>query len=206
MTAPEYYVEAGAAACDMFDAAERQRRAAFRRDVDRERYTAAHIGLRRLLGAYLGQDPAAVVLGRELCPLCPEPHGRPCVPGSDLHFSLSHSGDLVLFAFGPTPVGIDVELLPDIAQTDDVATTLHPRERAELAALGADSAARQAAFGRCWCRKEAYFKGTGTGLAVPIDGTYVGTGLRPGDVPGWRLTDVTVSQGYAAAVAYAHGE
>ncbi|MFI0975681.1 4'-phosphopantetheinyl transferase family protein [Streptomyces sp. NPDC021093] len=202
----EYDAGAGAGAYDMFDAVERKRHAAFRRDIDRERYAAAHVGLRRLLGAYLGEDPAAVVLGREDCPLCPEPHGRPCVPGSDLHFSLSHSGDLVLFAFGPTPVGIDVELVPDVAQTDEVATTLHPRERAELGALSADDAARQAAFGRCWCRKEAYLKGTGTGIAVPIDGTYVGTGPRPGDIPGWRLTDITVAQGYAAAVAYADGE
>ncbi|MFJ6698180.1 4'-phosphopantetheinyl transferase family protein [Streptomyces sp. NPDC091272] len=200
----EYYAQAGGdAASEILDAAERKRFAAFRRQSDQESYGAAHVGLRRLLGAYLDQDPAAVVLGREDCPLCPEPHGRPCVPGSHLHFSLSHSGDLVLFAFGPTPVGVDVELVPGVAQTDEVATTLHPRERAELAALGADDTRRRAAFGRCWCRKEAYFKGTGTGLAAPIDGTYVGTGPRPGDIDGWQLTDLTMPEGYAAAMAHA---
>ncbi|MFD3513442.1 4'-phosphopantetheinyl transferase family protein [Streptomyces sp. NPDC058657] len=189
---------------ELLDATERQRHADFRRPVDRERYAAAHIGLRHLLGAYLGQAPADVVLDREPCPLCPEPHGRPCVPGSDLHFSLSHSGDLVLLAFAPTPVGIDVELLTDTGQADEVAGVLHPRERAELAALASDDAARLAAFGRCWCRKEAYLKGTGTGLAVPLDATYVGAGVRPGDVPGWRLTDVAVREGYAAALATAN--
>lgn len=206
LTVSGYYRDdapGAAAARFVLDAAEHDRHATFRRQVDRERYAAAHIGLRRLLGAYLGQDPAAIVLGREPCPLCPEPHGRPCVPGSGLHFSLSHSGDLVLLAFGPTPVGIDVELVPAVAQVDEIATTLHPRERAELAELRENDAARQAAFARCWCRKEAYLKGTGTGIAVPLDATYVGTGTVPGDIPGWHTEDLTVPEGYAAAMAYA---
>ncbi|GHH44543.1 4'-phosphopantetheinyl transferase family protein [Streptomyces candidus] len=200
---------------ELLDAAERARHAAFRKPEDRDRYAAAHVGLRRLLGAYLGQEPSSVVIGREPCPLCPvpdpdsgtgpgpEPHGRPSAPGSGLHFSLSHSGDLVLFAFGPTPVGIDVELLADVRQADEISAVLHPGERAELDALRTDDAARLAAFGRCWCRKEAYLKGTGTGLAVPLDGTYVGAGLQPGQVPGWQLTDLAVRPGYAAALAVA---
>ncbi|WP_433543993.1 4'-phosphopantetheinyl transferase family protein (plasmid) [Streptomyces sp. CA-294286] len=205
----------------LLDVAERERHAAFRKPEDRDRYAAAHVGLRRLLGAYLGRQPSSVVIGREPCPLCPapdrdpgagpgpEPHGRPAVPGSGLHFSLSHSGDLVLFAFAPTPVGIDVELLVDVRQADEISAVLHPDERAELDELRADDAARLAAFGRCWCRKEAYLKGTGTGLAVPLDGTYVGAGLHPGEVPGWQLTDLAVRPGYAAALAVAdvpHGD
>jgi 4'-phosphopantetheinyl transferase len=204
---------------ELLDTSERERHAAFRKPEDRDRYAAAHVGLRRLLGAYLGRDPAAVVLGREPCPLCQdqdqgqgpgsdtgpgrEPHGRPSVPGSGLHFSLSHSGDLVLLAFGPTPVGIDVEFLTEVRQADEVSAVLHARERAELEALRTDDAARLAAFGRCWCRKEAYLKGTGTGLGVPLDGTYVGTTPRPGEVPGWQLTDLAAPQGYAAAMAVA---
>ncbi|CAM5456415.1 hypothetical protein GCM10010329_33300 [Streptomyces spiroverticillatus] len=190
-------------ALDLLDPAERRRHSGFRRAEDRARYLASHVALRRLAGAYLRQDPGAVALGREDCPLCPEPHGRPSLPGTGLHFSLSHSGDLVLLAFAATPVGIDVEVLPPVGQVDEVTPVLHPRERAELAALRADDPARAAAFGRCWCRKEAYLKGTGTGLAVPLDGTYVGAGERPGDVPGWRLVDVQAPEGYAAALAYA---
>ncbi|MFJ2738650.1 4'-phosphopantetheinyl transferase family protein [Streptomyces sp. NPDC087440] len=193
----------GPDALALLDPAERRRHSDFRRAEDRDRYLAAHVALRRLAGAYLGQDPASVVFGREACPLCPEPHGRPSLPGTGLHFSLSHSGDLVMFAFAATPVGIDVEVLPPVAQVDEVASVLHPRERAELAALRDDDPARAAAFGRCWCRKEAYLKGTGTGLAVPLDGTYVGAGKLPGDVPGWHLTDVATPEGYSAALARA---
>ncbi|MFJ4879478.1 4'-phosphopantetheinyl transferase family protein [Streptomyces sp. NPDC088745] len=186
----------------LLDPAERRRHSAFRRAEDRVRYLVAHAALRGLAGAYLRQEPASVRFGREDCPLCPEPHGRPSLPGSGLHFSLSHSADLVMFAFGTTPVGVDVEILPSPGQVDEVAQVLHPREQRELAALQGDDPARAAAFGRCWCRKEAYLKGTGTGLAVPLGDTYVGAGERPGDVPGWRIADVRAPEGYAAALAY----
>ncbi|MFE9539297.1 4'-phosphopantetheinyl transferase family protein [Streptomyces sp. NPDC006691] len=194
--------EALADAQHVLDATERRRWTAFRSPADRDRYAAAHLALRRLLGSYLDIDPADVVLGREPCPLCAEPHGRPAVPGSDLHFSLSHSGDQVLLAFGPTPVGVDVERLPDAAVADELAATLHPRETAELGRL-ASPEDRVAGFGRCWCRKEAYLKGIGTGLGVSPDVDYLGTGHRPAVLTGWTLVDLRVAGGYAAAVAYA---
>jgi 4'-phosphopantetheinyl transferase len=189
----------------LLDDGERRRCAAFVRAADRDRYAAAHIALRRLLGAYLGIAPEAVRLGRERCPVCGGPHGRPAVAGEGagrLHFSLSHGGDLVLLAFATAPVGADVESAPEPAVVADVARVLHPDESAELAAL-TDPAARAAAFGRCWTRKEAHLKGTGAGLAEGVAATYVGTGVRPAAVPGWRLTDVAVDPGHHAAVALA---
>ncbi|MEU1626136.1 4'-phosphopantetheinyl transferase superfamily protein [Streptomyces sp. NPDC020096] len=186
---------------DVFDATERQRHQAFIRAVDRDRYAVAHVGLRRLLGAYLGTEPSEVVLVREPCPLCDGPHGRPAVSGGGPHFSLSHSGDLVLIAVAGSPVGADVEEIPAVSVADDVARNLHPRERAELAAL--PSADRTAAFSRCWTRKEAYLKGTGEGLAGGLEHTYMGTGPEPATVTGWALADVTVDDGYGAAIATA---
>jgi 4'-phosphopantetheinyl transferase len=183
----------------LLDEGERVRHAAFVRDADRERYGAAHIGLRRLLGGYLGIPPEAVAIGREPCPLCAEPHGRPAVHGSGLHFSLSHSGDLVLFAFAVAPVGADVERLPSAEAAGELASVLHSRETAELAVLAPPE--RRAAFGRCWARKEAYLKGTGAGLAGGTEVTYVGTGVRPAPVEGWTVSDVSVDEGYASAVA-----
>jgi 4'-phosphopantetheinyl transferase len=189
----------------LLDDAERRRYAAFARPADRDRYAAAHIALRRLLGAYLGVAPEDVRLGRERCPVCGGPHGRPTVAGEGAgrpHFSLSHGGDLVLLAFASAPVGVDVESDPEPAVVADVARVLHPDEREELAA-SADPAARAAAFGRCWTRKEAHLKGTGVGLAEGVAATYVGTGARPATVPGWRLADVAVGPGHHAAVALA---
>ncbi|MEU0843156.1 4'-phosphopantetheinyl transferase superfamily protein [Streptomyces sp. NPDC005962] len=183
----------------ILDAEERERAGRFLRAEDRERYTAAHMGLRQLLGGYLGVDPAAVPFTREDCPGCGGPHGRPAVVGTPLHFNMSHAGDLVLFAFAGTPVGADVEKLQPASVVAQVAQSLHPRERAELDALPEPE--RPAAFGRCWTRKEAYLKGIGTGLSQDPAKDYVGTGREPVPVGPWALIDVPVESGYAAAMA-----
>ncbi|MEV4683678.1 4'-phosphopantetheinyl transferase superfamily protein [Streptomyces kurssanovii] len=183
----------------LLDAEERARVRAFVRDRDRDRYRVAHVVLRRLLGAYLDEDPAAVGLVREPCPGCGEPHGRPAVAGAPFHFSLAHSGDLALLAFADTPVGIDVEADPSLEAAAEIGAMLHPRERAEVAAV--PHRARPASVGRCWTRKEAYLKGVGIGLGEDPAVTYVGAGPAPAAVPGWSLTDVPVPAGHAAACA-----
>ncbi|WP_372410637.1 4'-phosphopantetheinyl transferase superfamily protein [Streptomyces luteireticuli] len=185
----------------VLDPGERDRAAAFVHPAHRERYVAAHVALRRLLGAYLGRAPQDVALVREPCPCCGEPHGRPAVAGAPLHFNLSHAGDLALLAFADVPVGADVEQEPRASVVADVAGSLHPREAAELRAF--PEAERVRAFARCWTRKEAYLKGTGTGLGESLSVTYVGCGERPASPDGWSVRDVEVGEGYTAAVALA---
>ncbi|MFF5789204.1 4'-phosphopantetheinyl transferase family protein [Streptomyces sp. NPDC012693] len=188
---------------DLLDAEERRRWKALVREGDRTRYLAAHGGLRRLLGRYLDVPAIEVAFVREDCPLCGGPHGRPALRDGAIHFSLSHSRDLVLVGVAARPVGVDVEAFPEAEVSDLVAVSLHPREREEFALLPED--ARQAAFTRCWARKEAYLKGTGEGLAGGLERTYVGLGPEPAAVPGWTLTDVPVGASFAAAVAVADG-
>ncbi|MFI1971254.1 hypothetical protein BLA24_32630 [Streptomyces cinnamoneus] len=185
----------------VLDAQERTRAAGFVRPLHRERYVASHMALRQLLGAYTGTSPEAVALVREPCPGCGELHGRPAVAGSPprLHFNLSHAGDLALLAFADTPVGADVERRQPDSVVADVSRLLHPKETEELDAL--PPARRAPAFARCWTRKEAYLKGTGTGLSEAPSVTYVGTGPAPVSPPGWTLTDVAVGEGYAGALA-----
>lgn len=185
----------------LLDEEERQRHKSFMRDADRVSYGAAHVGLRRLLGGYLDREPGELTFVRETCPTCGGPHGRPAVAGERAHFSLSHSGDLVLFAFAGTPVGADVEKVPPPGFVDDVSTNLHVREQEELAALDAEG--RRTAFVRCWSRKEAYLKGTGEGMSGGLDRDYVGTGPAPAALPGWELTDCQVDPAYGAAIAVA---
>jgi 4'-phosphopantetheinyl transferase len=186
----------------MLDAGERARYGAFVRDSDRDMYGAAHVALRRLLGGYLGRAPGAVVIGREDCPVCGGPHGRPAVVGSDgLHFSLSHSAGLVLLAFAARPVGVDIEEIPRPEIVDELGDVImHPAERAELAGLTPQE--RAVAFGRCWARKEAYLKGTGAGLGDNPHRSRVGAGPEPYPVPGWRIEDLDVG-GYAAGFSAA---
>ncbi len=189
----------------VLDADEQRKAAAFVRPADRETYIAAHTALRVLVGARLGEDPAGLRYVREDCPGCGGPHGRPALASGGvgpppLHFSLSHTHGLAVIALAPSPVGVDVEAVPEASLVSDVATALHPDERRELAELPAGE--QPFAFARCWTRKEAYLKGTGEGLTGPgFASTVVGTGSQPLPVPGWTLADVRAPQGYAAAVA-----
>ncbi|MDI3402250.1 4'-phosphopantetheinyl transferase family protein [Streptomyces cavernicola] len=187
----------------LLDAGERARAERLRRPADRLLYVAAHALLRRRLGARLDRDPAALRFVREPCAGCGAPHGRPALPGAPVHFSLSHSGDRALVALAERPVGVDLELLADDGLVDDVAASLHPRERAELAGLP-PGPPRSTAFTRCWTRKEACLKGTGEGVTADgLRDTFVGTGPDPAPepVPGWALADVEPPEGYAAACA-----
>ncbi|MFI1394155.1 4'-phosphopantetheinyl transferase family protein [Streptomyces sp. NPDC020681] len=185
----------------VLDAEESARLDGFFRPADRDAYAVAHVALRRLLGERLGQAPEAITLERLPCSHCGGPHGRPVVPGNAVHFSLSHTSGLVLIALAATPVGVDVEAVPDAGTISDVATQLHPKERTELAALPA--AQRATAFTRCWTRKEALLKATGVGLNEDLSLTYVGAGAQPAANTGWLLTDLPVDTGFAAAAAVA---
>ncbi|MGX1885324.1 4'-phosphopantetheinyl transferase family protein [Streptomyces sp. NPDC055287] len=184
----------------ILDPDERARLSGFRLGADRDRYRVAHVALRRLLGERLGTDPAAVPIGRLPCTGCGGPHGRPVVPGAPVHFSLSHAGDVVIVALASAPVGVDVEEVPrpDLAAAT-ATTALHPAELRELAALA--PGARGAAFARCWTRKEAYLKATGTGLNVAPSTVLSGTGQEPAPAAGRRVADLPTFPGYAAAVA-----
>lgn len=184
---------------DCLSGEERARADAYRRQEDRDRYHVAHTALRRELARRIGASPSDVPLVRADCPTCGGPHGRPGLAGDPLHFSLSHAGDLVLLAFARVPVGVDGEVEPELSVVAEVSGALHRRERDELGALPARL--RPAAFARCWTRKEAYVKGTGTGLAEEPSVTYVGTSDRPAAPPGWSIGDVAVPAGYAAAWA-----
>lgn len=184
----------------VLDAAERERAGRFVRAVDRERYTAAHLMLRRVLGGYLGLPPGRVDLTTEPCPCCGAPHGRPALAdtASGLHFSLSHAGPLVLVTVAERVVGADVEALPEPGTVAELASVLHPAERAELAEADGTDRLPQV-FARLWTRKEAYLKGLGTGLGRGPELDYVGS-RQPGP-EGWTLADLDMPSGYAAAVA-----
>jgi 4'-phosphopantetheinyl transferase len=194
----------------ILDGEEQRRAAAFAQPRHRVRYVAAHLGLRSVLGGYLGLPAAEVALTREPCPLCRAPHGRPAVAARPpLHFSMSHAGDIVVYAVARDPVGVDVELR---ASNDPAAIGryLHPAERAAVDRL--TTAQHAEALLGCWVRKEAYLKGIGTGLAIELDAVHVGLPAHlspPGGQaalpPGWALADLDIEGAHAAAIALATG-
>ncbi|MFB7673856.1 4'-phosphopantetheinyl transferase family protein [Kitasatospora purpeofusca] len=203
-------VPVGPAELDGLDEEEHRRAGRFVRDADRAVYLAAHVALRQVLGRRLGLAPAGLAFGREPCPGCAEPHGRPRLADGPAgsaagapHFSLSHGGGRVLIGLAGAPVGVDVEPLPAADSAEVLATTLHPAEQAELADVR--PADRPGAFARLWTRKEAYLKGLGIGLARPPAADYLGTAEPARRPAGWAVTDVPAGPRHAAAVALAAG-
>lgn len=183
------------------DGEERKQAASYVRAELRRPYEIAHAAARRLIGGVLGAAPEDLVFGRHDCPRCGEPHGRPRVEGADLEFSLTHTPGLVLVAVADRPVGIDAERCPEPGGLSGLAGVLHPDERAEVeAAPTPEEAALR--FTRAWTRTEAYLKGLGIGLGREPQADYLGTGTEPiRIIQGWRVHDVAVPDGYAAAVA-----
>lgn len=163
---------------------------------------AAHLTLRRVLSAYRGVTPAELRFARRACPCCGGPHGRPVLAGSGTpHFSMSHTGGLVLIAVAGRPVGVDVERLPAPHKATTVGEVLHPAEQREIHA--APPSLRPVVFARLWARKEAYLKGLGTGIGRGPDLDYLGNPApgAPARPPGWTVKDIPVGPEHAAALA-----
>ncbi|MEU6357861.1 4'-phosphopantetheinyl transferase superfamily protein [Streptomyces sp. NPDC047072] len=93
---------------------------------------------------------------------------------------------------------MDVERVPGPKRAEDATRVLHASELRDLARLSVE--ARPGGFARCWTRKEAYRKATGEGLSceAPRD-RYLGAGPPPARLPGRRIIDVDVPDGWAAA-------
>ena len=146
----------------------------FRAAIHRLRYERAHIALRGLLGAHCGIAPGALRFEVDAA-------GKPRLTEPvSCRFNLSHSADLALVAICPAAeVGVDLEVLhavPDAAAL--AASVCSERERVAWASL-ANSPASDAAFLRCWTRKEACLKAVGTGLGVLPSLVETGCGGEP---------------------------
>ncbi len=180
----------------VLSAAERARLARFAVAADRDRYLAAHVALRILLGERLGQRPEDVPITHAACAGCGGPHGRPVVPGNPVHFSLSHAGEFFVIALSDhAVVGVDIEHVPP----RPLPGALHPEEEDELALLA--PADRPAAFARAWTRKEAVLKALGTGLQSDPTTLLLGTAPTPRPHPAWHLTPIPTPPSYAATRA-----
>lgn len=176
------------------------------REVARRLMTGRGL-LREILSGYLNAPPASLNLSVA-------PGGKPFLAGSDwrLSFNISHSDGLFIVAVAAgRKVGVDLELIrSDLDFAPLARTCFSATEQHELFHLPPDQ--QLPAFYRCWTRKEAYLKGTGTGFSRSSD--IFDVTLLPGipaaltahrgdaDEAGrWRLADLAVPSGYCAALA-----
>jgi 4'-phosphopantetheinyl transferase len=176
---------------------------------DRRRFGMTRWALRKLLGSASGQLAQSISFGEN-------DHGKPIViNAADLHFSVSHSGDLALIGLSHTgPVGVDIEAVqPEIDLSDLIELFFTPREQAFLATNSPSQ--QRSAFYTIWTAKEAVLKTWGLGITdhlkdfsvEPHGGHFVLNLESPeGEVVTQGITAhaVGVPSGYVAACAQLH--
>lgn len=176
---------------------------------DRERYILSRGLLREILHKYLAVAPERLQFSYG-------PQGKPSLAASAgsgrVRFNLSHAHDLTLYAIcSDQNLGIDIERIrPDIEYEQIARHVFSPYEIATLFALPLSE--RVGAFFRCWTMKEAYIKGHGGGLSMPLD--QFDCAITPGTPPAilatrpdatqasrWTIAQLDPGEGYAAALA-----
>ena len=180
---------------------------------NREHFILGRGILRLLLENYLDIEP-------DQLRICYGQFGKPALAESSntrrLHFNVSHSHELALFAFArDVQLGVDVEYVrPDFAFKDVARQFFSPAEFEKLLRLQPDQMIE--AFFNCWTRKEAYIKAVGKGLSIPLDQFEVSFApSEPAallsvkdsttDVP-WSLQELSPGPGYVAAIVTEKGE
>ena len=134
-------------------ASERLRLGGITAAARRSQFVAGRWFARQLLASAYGGHPAQWQLS---APEVGPPRVEPDSP-SDLHISLSHSGDHLAGAVAPTPVGVDLEAPRRPRDFLALANAIcSPGEVARLRAARPD--AREALFYECWTLKEAWLK------------------------------------------------
>lgn len=200
---PQHHLELVRLGC-LLSPEETGRRDALKSGPAKNRFITSRGVLREILGSYLGIEPEKV-------PLKTGKHGKPFLTGDgvDLDFNLSHAGDLLMLAIAAGQhVGIDIEKIEtDKALNGMARIAFSQREQEELAGL--PSLRQQAlAFYRCWVRKEACLKASGTGFQLPGSSFNV-TPLNQEmklmttccSQTCWHVMDIPVHPDYCAAVA-----
>lgn len=128
-------------------------------------------------------------------------HGKPYLKDyPDIHFNLSHSGEIALAAFDEKEIGCDIERKRPIKE--EIVRRCFSEEEREfiLQAKGKDEA-----FTRIWVYKESFIKALGIGLGMSLSSfsvlpTSKGIVLKQSFDPGnWAIEEIKI-EGYIAAI------
>jgi 4'-phosphopantetheinyl transferase len=209
---PEDEVEPLAALLTADESARAER---YHSPADRRRFTVGRAILRLLLGSCLQLVPSEL---RFHYGSAGKPSLDPRQNWGNLRFNVARSGDLALYGLlREQELGIDLEYQTSSVNCVEIARRFFsPEENQMIRSL--PPAEQDSAFYSFWTRKEAYVKGIGSGLGLPLDQFTVplataapvlvcGKGFeeRQGSTDwvttSWLVHDVRVPQGYFAALA-----
>lgn len=152
--------------CTFLSPAEQAQAGRFKFPDASRHYVAAHGYLRRILSHYCQVDPRALILGAL-------PSGKPRLicngefPEMEFNLTHSHGRGAVAVARGRA-VGIDLEKIRSEVDCRQLAIRFFS-VREQSAVLTASEERMPEVFFRHWVGKEAYLKGIGVGLQLPLD-------------------------------------
>ena len=193
--------------CEVLSPEERMRAQRFLVEPPRRAFILTRGTLRLLLGRYLDRTPS------DLSFLSTEFGKLFLNEDNELRFNVSHTDGVALLGFvRGAELGVDVEKIRPVKDLKDLANrffSLAERDRLNMVETEDEL---HAAYFRCWTRKEAYIKGKGEGLSIPLHQFDVS--LEPGETQAlmatrpesseaerWQVRDVSFDPSYAAALA-----
>jgi 4'-phosphopantetheinyl transferase len=188
---------------------ERIRAEHFHSERDRKNFIVRRGILRTILGFYLNVEPNQL---RFRCGKNGKPELADTFANGTVHFNLSHSEGVALFAFArDLEIGVDVEYMRDISEMEQIAEQFFSvHEKRVFRTLPKNE--KKEAFFNCWTRKEAFIKAVGDGLSRPLDSFDVtlvrGEPARLLRIEEdsnaafrWSIQDLKPALGFAAALA-----
>lgn len=144
-------------------------------------------------------------------------HDKPYLQSVDISFNVSHSHDFALVAIGlKRNIGVDIEKIRENVEYEKLAKRFFSGfEHAAL--MQVPKRQRERVFYTIWTRKEAFVKAIGKGIAfglsefdVSIEADEPAALLRTRwdekAVEKWKLANISVEDGYVAALASDGGD
>jgi len=172
-----------------------ERAGRYHQEKDQLRFIISRGMLRLLLGKYLNQKPINIHLeiGANKKPFVQNRRG------DDLHYNVSHSGDLILIAVSNSEVGIDIEKINDSFSYKEILPHNFSDEEILFIKKPED-------FYLLWTRKEALLKATAKGIdddlpLIPsLDGTHHVNSEIIGSEKNWNVNSFHIGDGYIGSV------
>jgi 4'-phosphopantetheinyl transferase len=185
---------------------EQARRDRFVFAEDRRAFAAAHALLRTALSRHGAAPPGDWRLETTA-------HGKPFLPPPQaghppLHFNLSHTRAAAVCAVATgADLGVDIQECAPAVDGGQVADRFFTAAERQMLA-SCPVAEREVRFAELWALKEAYVKGVGLGLRLPLDSFAFSfedapalTFQGPGDPGSWRFWLASVSPTVRIALA-----
>ena len=147
-------------AAEILSQEEKERARKFRSPLHQTGWSISHGATRQILSRYTHQ------VGSELA-ISKTEEGKPYLLNAELHFNLSHSGDVALVVVSrDVSLGVDIEECVPLPALMEIAERVLPKESiARIANLAGNPQLR--CFYEEWTRHEATTKCAGTGIVEP---------------------------------------